>query len=152
MLYIYKIRRSLKFLYALQPKKNLQLCCFTNRFSFSFESTFNHTEDVFIIIKRLQKDLFLQPGLHEENQNIRNFLDSQDIGDAPIPGSHHSVAETLLLFLSSLPQSLIPLRHFDDCIGCLEGSAEEFEENLLDVGCRFVSFYFLNRALLKKSL
>ena len=100
----------------------------------------------------LQKDLFLQPGLHEENQNIRNFLDSEDIGDAPIPGSHHSVAETLLLFLSSLPQSLIPLRYFDDCIGCLEGSAEEFEENLLDVGCRFVSFYFLHRTLLKQNL
>jgi len=89
--------------------------------------------DHLYVLAKEEKDLFLQPGLHEENQNIRNFLDSQDIGDAPIPGSHHSVAETLLLFLSSLPQSLIPLRHFDDCIGCLEGSAEEFEENLLDV-------------------
>ncbi|XP_076049020.1 type II inositol 1,4,5-trisphosphate 5-phosphatase-like isoform X2 [Oratosquilla oratoria] len=51
--------------------------------------------------------LFTTPGLHKEIIEIRNSLDSGVVGDF-LPGSVHSVAEALLLFLEALPEPVIP--------------------------------------------
>ncbi|XP_052089119.1 inositol polyphosphate 5-phosphatase OCRL-like [Mytilus californianus] len=63
-----------------------------------------------------QEDLFQQPGLNKEIQLIRDCLDT----GAPekIPGSIHSIAEGLLLFLESLPDPVIPKSVHKRCLEC----------------------------------
>ncbi|XP_076077644.1 inositol polyphosphate 5-phosphatase OCRL-like isoform X1 [Mytilus galloprovincialis] len=63
-----------------------------------------------------QEDLFQQPGLNKEIQLIRDCLDT----GAPekIPGSIHSIAEGLLLFLESLPDPVIPKSVHRRCLEC----------------------------------
>lgn len=50
-------------------------------------------------------DLFQQPGLYTEIQNIRDSLDTGKPDE--IPGSIHSVCEALLVFIESLPEPVI---------------------------------------------
>ncbi|KAL5009466.1 hypothetical protein ScPMuIL_011771 [Solemya velum] len=66
---------------------------------------------------RHQDDLFQQPGLDMEVQQIRDCLDtgSPDL----LPGSIHSVAEALLLFLESLPEPVIPFPFYQSCLECV---------------------------------
>ncbi|MBN3294257.1 I5P2 phosphatase, partial [Polypterus senegalus] len=57
-----------------------------------------------------QADLFQQPGLRTEFEEIRDCLDT-GMPDS-LPGSNHSVAEALLLFLDALPEPVICYSHY----------------------------------------
>ncbi|MED6248639.1 Type II inositol 1,4,5-trisphosphate 5-phosphatase [Ataeniobius toweri] len=61
-----------------------------------------------------QEDLFQQPGLRSEFAEIRDCLDS-GMPDS-LPGSNHSVAEALLLFLDALPEPVIPFCFYQQCL------------------------------------
>ncbi|ELT95411.1 hypothetical protein CAPTEDRAFT_130250 [Capitella teleta] len=61
-----------------------------------------------------QDELFRQPGLHSEIQLIRDCLDQGK--PRLLPGSVHSVAEALLLFLEVLPEPVVPYEHYDLCL------------------------------------
>ncbi|XP_061870360.1 type II inositol 1,4,5-trisphosphate 5-phosphatase isoform X2 [Colius striatus] len=61
-----------------------------------------------------QEDLFQQPGLRSEFEYIRDCLD-KGMHDT-LPGSNHSVAEALLLFLESLPEPVICYRFYSSCL------------------------------------
>ncbi|KAK3098461.1 hypothetical protein FSP39_019707 [Pinctada imbricata] len=63
-----------------------------------------------------ESSLFQQPGLHKEILAIRDCLDT-GVPDR-IPGSVHSVAEALLLFLESLPDPVIPCSVYHRCLDC----------------------------------
>ncbi|XP_030225503.1 type II inositol 1,4,5-trisphosphate 5-phosphatase isoform X1 [Gadus morhua] len=63
-----------------------------------------------------QEDLFQQPGLRSEFQEIRDYLDT-GVPDS-LPGSNHSVAEALLLFLESLPEPVVPYSLYQQCLDC----------------------------------
>uniref|UniRef100_A0A8C4QJS6 phosphoinositide 5-phosphatase n=1 Tax=Eptatretus burgeri TaxID=7764 RepID=A0A8C4QJS6_EPTBU len=52
-----------------------------------------------------QEDLFQQPGLRSEIEEIRDALDTGF--PESLPGSNHSVAEALLIFLEALPEPVI---------------------------------------------
>uniref|UniRef100_A0A8C3U5A6 phosphoinositide 5-phosphatase n=1 Tax=Catharus ustulatus TaxID=91951 RepID=A0A8C3U5A6_CATUS len=62
----------------------------------------------------LQEDLFQQPGLRSEFEQIRDCLD-KGMYDTLL-GSNHSVAEALLLFLESLPEPVICCRFYSSCL------------------------------------
>ncbi|CAH1229589.1 INPP5B [Branchiostoma lanceolatum] len=61
-----------------------------------------------------QEDLFQQPGLHSEIEEIRDCLDT-GMPDT-IPGRPHSVAECLLMFLESLPEPVVPYQYYQSCL------------------------------------
>lgn len=61
-----------------------------------------------------QEDLFQQPGLRSEFEQIRDCLD-KGLYDTLL-GSNHSVAEALLLFLESLPEPVICSRFYSSCL------------------------------------
>ncbi|KAJ7411955.1 Type II inositol 1,4,5-trisphosphate 5-phosphatase [Pitangus sulphuratus] len=61
-----------------------------------------------------QEDLFQQPGLRSEFEQIRDCLD-KGMHDTFL-GSNHSVAEALLLFLESLPEPVICSRFYSTCL------------------------------------
>ncbi|XP_058712562.1 type II inositol 1,4,5-trisphosphate 5-phosphatase isoform X2 [Poecile atricapillus] len=61
-----------------------------------------------------QEDLFQQPGLRCEFEQIRDCLDKGM--DDTFLGSNHSVAEALLLFLESLPEPVICCRFYSSCL------------------------------------
>lgn len=63
-----------------------------------------------------QEELFQQPGLNKEIQQIRDCLDTGV--PEKIPGSIHSIAEALLLFLESLPDPVIPKSVHKRCLEC----------------------------------
>ncbi|XP_066437532.1 inositol polyphosphate 5-phosphatase OCRL isoform X2 [Eleutherodactylus coqui] len=63
-----------------------------------------------------QEDLFQTPGKQEELQQIIDCLDTS-IPDN-IPGSNHSVAEALLIFLEALPEPVICYELYQRCIDC----------------------------------
>ncbi|KAM4819124.1 inositol polyphosphate 5-phosphatase OCRL isoform 5-T5 [Thomomys bottae] len=61
-----------------------------------------------------QEDLFQTPGMQEELQHIIDCLDTS-IPDV-IPGSNHSVAEALLIFLEALPEPVICYELYQRCL------------------------------------
>nr|XP_043889671.1 type II inositol 1,4,5-trisphosphate 5-phosphatase isoform X2 [Solea senegalensis] len=61
-----------------------------------------------------QEDIFQQPGLRSEFAEIRDCLDT-GIPDF-LPGSNHSVAEALLLFLDALPEPVVPYSFYQQCL------------------------------------
>uniref|UniRef100_A0A8C9ETK9 phosphoinositide 5-phosphatase n=1 Tax=Pavo cristatus TaxID=9049 RepID=A0A8C9ETK9_PAVCR len=63
-----------------------------------------------------QEDLFQQPGLRSEFEQIRDCLD-KGMHDT-LFGSNHSVAEALLLFLESLPEPVICYKFYNSCLEC----------------------------------
>uniref|UniRef100_A0A8C8R855 phosphoinositide 5-phosphatase n=1 Tax=Pelusios castaneus TaxID=367368 RepID=A0A8C8R855_9SAUR len=63
-----------------------------------------------------QEDLFQQPGLRSEFEQIRECLDTGMLD--VLLGSNHSVAEALLLFLESLPEPVICYSCYDNCLRC----------------------------------
>ncbi|XP_015230889.1 PREDICTED: type II inositol 1,4,5-trisphosphate 5-phosphatase isoform X1 [Cyprinodon variegatus] len=69
-----------------------------------------------------QEDLFQQPGLRTEFEEIRDCLDS-GMPDS-LPGSNHSVAEALLLFLDALPEPVIPFSFYQQCLECCSSGAQ----------------------------
>uniref|UniRef100_A0A3Q3RVB8 phosphoinositide 5-phosphatase n=1 Tax=Mastacembelus armatus TaxID=205130 RepID=A0A3Q3RVB8_9TELE len=62
----------------------------------------------------LQEDIFQQPGLRSEFAEIRDCLDT-GMPDS-LPGSNHSVAEALLLFLDALPEPVVPYCFYQQCL------------------------------------
>ncbi|XP_072890426.1 type II inositol 1,4,5-trisphosphate 5-phosphatase isoform X2 [Hemitrygon akajei] len=62
----------------------------------------------------LQGDLFQQPGLKSEFEEIRDCLDT-GIPEF-LPGSNHSICEALLLFLDALPEPIINYNLYDRCL------------------------------------
>ncbi|XP_075428937.1 inositol polyphosphate 5-phosphatase OCRL isoform X3 [Ascaphus truei] len=63
-----------------------------------------------------QEDLFQTPGRQEELQHIIDCLDTSI--PETIPGSNHSVAEALLIFLEALPEPVICYELYQRCIDC----------------------------------
>ncbi|XP_076008790.1 type II inositol 1,4,5-trisphosphate 5-phosphatase isoform X2 [Genypterus blacodes] len=61
-----------------------------------------------------QEDIFQQPGLRTEFAEIRDCLDT-GMPDS-LPGSNHSVAEALLLFLDALPEPVVPYSFYQQCL------------------------------------
>ncbi|XP_068180463.1 type II inositol 1,4,5-trisphosphate 5-phosphatase [Antennarius striatus] len=61
-----------------------------------------------------QEDIFQQPGLRSEFAHIRDCLDT-GMPDS-LPGSNHSVAEALLLFLDALPEPVVPYKFYQQCL------------------------------------
>ncbi|XP_038077860.1 inositol polyphosphate 5-phosphatase OCRL-like [Patiria miniata] len=62
------------------------------------------------------ENLFSEEGLHKDVLTIR---DSLDIGmPEEMPGNVHSVAETLLMFLESLREPVIPYEYYNKCLEC----------------------------------
>uniref|UniRef100_A0A8C4YWD0 phosphoinositide 5-phosphatase n=1 Tax=Gopherus evgoodei TaxID=1825980 RepID=A0A8C4YWD0_9SAUR len=68
------------------------------------------------VIFLLQEDLFQQPGLRSEFEQIRDCLDTAMLDT--LLGSNHSVAEALLLFLESLPEPVICYSLYNNCLHC----------------------------------
>ncbi|XP_037532767.1 type II inositol 1,4,5-trisphosphate 5-phosphatase [Nematolebias whitei] len=69
-----------------------------------------------------QEDLFQQPGLRSEFAEIRDCLDS-GMPDS-LPGSNHSVAEALLLFLDALPEPVVPFSFYQQCLECCSSASQ----------------------------
>uniref|UniRef100_UPI00358FA077 inositol polyphosphate 5-phosphatase OCRL-like isoform X2 n=1 Tax=Myxine glutinosa TaxID=7769 RepID=UPI00358FA077 len=61
-----------------------------------------------------QEDLFQQPGMNKQLLSIQEALDST-IPDV-LTGENHSIAESLLIFLESLPQPVVPLAFYRPCL------------------------------------
>ncbi|XP_043973971.1 type II inositol 1,4,5-trisphosphate 5-phosphatase isoform X2 [Gambusia affinis] len=99
-----------------------------------------------------QEDLFQQPGLRTEFAEIRDCLDS-GMPDS-LPGSNHSVAEALLLFLDALPEPVIPFSFYQQCLECSSSAGQcekvismlpQFHKNVFNYLAAFL------RELLKNS-
>ncbi|KAI1231260.1 hypothetical protein IHE44_0008200, partial [Lamprotornis superbus] len=77
------------------------------------EKPMNIPKELWMMVEHLnrnasqQEDLFQQPGLRSEFEQIRDCLDK---------GINHSVAEALLLFLESLPEPVICCRFYSSCL------------------------------------
>ncbi|KAJ8348753.1 hypothetical protein SKAU_G00273420 [Synaphobranchus kaupii] len=67
-----------------------------------------------------QEDLFQSPGMQEELQNIIDCLDTSI--PETIPGSNHSVAEALLIFLEALPEPVLCYELYQRSIDCSQDS------------------------------
>ncbi|XP_077193371.1 type II inositol 1,4,5-trisphosphate 5-phosphatase isoform X2 [Paroedura picta] len=65
-----------------------------------------------------QEDLFQQPGLRPEFEQIRDWLDTGALDVLAPVGSNHSMAEALLLFLESLPEPVICSRLYRSSLAC----------------------------------
>uniref|UniRef100_A0AAX7STC7 phosphoinositide 5-phosphatase n=1 Tax=Astatotilapia calliptera TaxID=8154 RepID=A0AAX7STC7_ASTCA len=72
-----------------------------------------------------QEDIFQQPGLRIEFAEIRDCLDTGM--PESLPGSNHSVAEALLLFLDALPEPVVPYSFYQRCLECCT-SANQCEQ------------------------
>uniref|UniRef100_A0A8C3JXM6 phosphoinositide 5-phosphatase n=1 Tax=Calidris pygmaea TaxID=425635 RepID=A0A8C3JXM6_9CHAR len=99
-----------------------------------------------------QEDLFQQPGLRSEFEQIRDCLD-KGMHDT-LFGSNHSVAEALLLFLESLPEPVICHRFYSSCLESTDNYllSSQIISNL--PGCHKNVFQYLMaflRELLKNS-
>ncbi|CDQ81569.1 unnamed protein product [Oncorhynchus mykiss] len=69
-----------------------------------------------------QGELFQQPGLRSEFVEIRDCLDT-GMPDS-LPGSNHSVAEALLLFLDALPEPVVPFSLYQQCLECCSNTSQ----------------------------
>lgn len=69
-----------------------------------------------------QEDIFQQPGLRSEFAEIRDCLDT-GMPDS-LPGSNHSVAEALLLFLDALPEPVVPYSFYQRCLECCSSASQ----------------------------
>ncbi|XP_068998244.1 type II inositol 1,4,5-trisphosphate 5-phosphatase isoform X1 [Embiotoca jacksoni] len=69
-----------------------------------------------------QEDIFQQPGLRSEFAEIRDCLDT-GMPDS-LPGSNHSVAEALLLFLDALPEPVVPFSFYQQCLDCCSNASQ----------------------------
>uniref|UniRef100_A0A673X3T5 phosphoinositide 5-phosphatase n=1 Tax=Salmo trutta TaxID=8032 RepID=A0A673X3T5_SALTR len=67
-------------------------------------------------------ELFQQPGLRSEFVEIRDCLDT-GMPDS-LPGSNHSVAEALLLFLDALPEPVVPFSLYQQCLECCSNTSQ----------------------------
>ncbi|XP_076445234.1 inositol polyphosphate 5-phosphatase OCRL-like isoform X2 [Babylonia areolata] len=90
-------------------------------------------------------DLFQVPGLQAEIQQIRDCLDS-GVPDK-LPGSVHSVAESLLLFLECLAEPVIPFSVYQQCLSASNNlllskqvlsQIPDFHKNTFHYVCEFL--------------
>uniref|UniRef100_A0A8C7DN55 phosphoinositide 5-phosphatase n=1 Tax=Oncorhynchus kisutch TaxID=8019 RepID=A0A8C7DN55_ONCKI len=70
-----------------------------------------------------QGELFQQPGLRSEFVEIRDCLDT-GMPDS-LPGSNHSVAEALLIFLDALPEPVVPFSLYQQCLECCSNTSHD---------------------------
>ncbi|XP_050983204.1 inositol polyphosphate 5-phosphatase OCRL isoform X1 [Labeo rohita] len=83
-------------------------------------------KEVWLLVNHLytkacqQEDLFQTPGLQDELQSIIDCLDTS-IPEF-IPGSNHSVAEALLIFLEALPEPVLCYELYQRCLECSHDS------------------------------
>ncbi|CAN9513823.1 unnamed protein product [Ophioblennius macclurei] len=99
-----------------------------------------------------QEDIFQQPGLRSEFAEIRDCLDT-GMPDS-LPGSNHSVAEALLLFLDALPEPVVPFSFYQQCLECCSNSSQCVTVISLLPQCHKNVFNYLTaflRELLKNS-
>ncbi|XP_013775252.1 inositol polyphosphate 5-phosphatase OCRL-1-like isoform X1 [Limulus polyphemus] len=86
------------------------------------EPPFEIPKELWLLIDHLFKygltkeDLFQQPGLHQEIQQVLEKLDTGK--PEHMPGSVNSVAEALLLFLEALADSVVPTIFYQRCLDC----------------------------------
>ncbi|XP_059377537.1 inositol polyphosphate 5-phosphatase OCRL-like isoform X2 [Carassius carassius] len=77
-------------------------------------------KEVWLLVNHLytkacqQEDLFQTPGLQDDLQSIIDCLDTS-IPES-IPGSNHSVAEALLIFLEALPEPVLCYELYQRCL------------------------------------
>ncbi|XP_048369968.1 inositol polyphosphate 5-phosphatase OCRL isoform X2 [Sphaerodactylus townsendi] len=83
-------------------------------------------KEIWILVDQLfknachQEDLFQTPGMQEELQEIIECLDTTI--PETIPGSNHSIAEALLIFLEALPEPVICYELYQRCLDCSQDS------------------------------
>lgn len=83
---------------------------------------FEVPKEIWLLVDHLHKygltqdDLFQQSGLSWELHLIRDALDARL--DVHLPGSVHSMAEALLLFLDALPEPVVPYACYQRCLDC----------------------------------
>ncbi|XP_015261635.1 PREDICTED: inositol polyphosphate 5-phosphatase OCRL-1 [Gekko japonicus] len=83
-------------------------------------------KEIWILVDHLfknachQEDLFQTPGMQDELQDIIECLDTTI--PETIPGSNHSVAEALLIFLEALPEPVICYELYQRCLDCSQES------------------------------
>ncbi|XP_008118439.2 inositol polyphosphate 5-phosphatase OCRL isoform X1 [Anolis carolinensis] len=83
-------------------------------------------KEIWILVDHLfknachQEDLFQTPGMQDELQDIIECLDTSI--PETIPGSNHSVAEALLIFLEALPEPVICYELYQRCLECSQDS------------------------------
>lgn len=93
----------------------------------SMDLPFEIPKEIWLLVDHLyskgmtQEDLFQQPGLHNEIQQIRENLDT---GNWELNVSVHSVAEALLLFLEALAEPVIPYSSYHTCLECSNNFAQ----------------------------
>jgi len=73
--------------------------------------------DIMTSLGLSKENLFLQPGLRSEILQLRDWLDTGLPEESPTV-SIHSAAETLLIFLESLREPIIPSNLFQRCLEC----------------------------------
>uniref|UniRef100_A0A8C4F3R4 phosphoinositide 5-phosphatase n=1 Tax=Dicentrarchus labrax TaxID=13489 RepID=A0A8C4F3R4_DICLA len=101
-----------------------------------------------------QEDIFQQPGLRSEFADIRDCLDT-GMPDS-LPGSNHSVAEALLLFLDALPEPVVPFSFYQQCLEICSNNVSFFSLQVISMlpQCHQNVFNYLAaflRELLKNS-
>lgn len=91
------------------------------------------------------ENLFQIPGLQTELQQIRDCLDT-GVPDV-LPGSVHSIAESLLLFLECLAEPVIPFSYYSQCLAASNNLLlskqvlsiiPEFHKNTFQYICEFL--------------
>ncbi|XP_061427974.1 inositol polyphosphate 5-phosphatase OCRL-like isoform X2 [Lethenteron reissneri] len=99
-----------------------------------------------------QEDLFQQPGLTAEMEEIRDCLDT-DIPDT-LPGSNHSVAESLLMFLEALAEPVVSCELYAQCLAKASSASQSSQVIQQLPRCHLNTFRYLMaflRELLKHS-
>ncbi|XP_051790930.1 inositol polyphosphate 5-phosphatase OCRL [Erpetoichthys calabaricus] len=77
-------------------------------------------KEIWLLVDHLYKhacqeeDLFQTPGMQNELQDIIDCLDTTI--PVTIPGSNHSVAEALLIFLEALPEPVVCYELYNNCL------------------------------------
>ncbi|XP_051892634.1 type II inositol 1,4,5-trisphosphate 5-phosphatase isoform X2 [Pristis pectinata] len=89
----------------------------------------------------LQGDLFQQPGLKSEFEEIRDCLDT-GIPDF-LPGSNHSICEALLLLLDALPEPVITYNLYDKCLESSSSLTQIDQVIYMLPQCHRKVFYYL---------
>ncbi|XP_061454303.1 inositol polyphosphate 5-phosphatase OCRL isoform X2 [Rhineura floridana] len=92
----------------------------------SSERPLHIPKEIWLLVNHLfknachQEDLFQTPGMQDELQDIIECLDTSI--PETIPGSNHSVAEALLIFLEALPEPVICYELYQRCLDCSHDS------------------------------
>uniref|UniRef100_A0ACB8FQZ7 Uncharacterized protein n=2 Tax=Sphaerodactylus townsendi TaxID=933632 RepID=A0ACB8FQZ7_9SAUR len=92
--------------------------------AFQDEKPLDIPKELWMMVDRLyrdacqQEDLFQQPGLRAEFEQIRDWLDTGTLDELGPISSNHSVAEALLLFLESLPEPVVCSKLYRNSLEC----------------------------------